>query len=1143
VTGPRALLLALLEGLSHRRLAVGAIAAATVVLAIVSLFQMPLQLLPEIRYPQIRIIGDLPGQTSRVIEESINEPMEAALEGVPGIVQLESRSGDGRAYLDLFFEPDYDLDRALRDVTQAAQRAQSQIPPEFPEPRIFAVSTMEDPVIQFAFGSTTHSVVDLRQRIRANLLPRLRSIPGVDAVYLGREEVSELVIEVDPLRQASSGVRLDALEGVLHRATDPAPSSAMRTPSFEGIGVLGANGWDAGWLNRQPVPVEGTAQAIPLHAIGSAHRAPSEESLRTRLDGSSAVLVTVHRSPHAHSLRLAREAREVVEDVASASAMEGILSTVLYDDSVVTRSAVQSVVVAAVGGAFLAMILLFFTLRNRRYVPLVAAVVGVSLASAVVVLHAMGMTLNLLTLAGLLLSVGLGLDYAIIYLDRLDRLREGRGELSGERGHMPAGAEASWSADRSESDRRMVLDSGPPAQPAPAHLQAMVDVAGPLLGALLTTMAAVLPFLLVEGLVALLFRPLIWTVVVAAIFSFLFAVVLLSTFSRLEEEDVKPTEATPARSASGAGGTGGDRGTQAEAEIEPSDQRVPDRDGGVLGKESRGWRWARKPLLTWGGTVALLALLLLGGRALPFEVLPVVDDGFVDIRITHPVGIPAGEMDRLTRDVEAQLLALEGTGALFTTVGGYFREGLPSFRPGTANFMVRVDTDGGDRPSSSWAADARAAIGELNVTELGVSITLPRIRGVQTRLSDADLLVVLTEDSGDLLALTEVETQVMEILQGVEGLADVERVRGGVSPRWMAQPREDVLAAYGVMPATLAQAMEYALEGRVLRQRMENGEPLALRVRYDRREAGGPQDLAGVRVPSVAGGNVRFGDLVEFRLIEEPTHIERREGQRVVRVAAQLDPAGPGPGAVGESVTRALQEAELPSGVSWWLEGELDALQETSRTFGIAMALALAMILTLLVVQYGSLSFALAGLISIPLSGAGTVILLGLLSRPLDAMVLAGLLIAVGIVANNVILVLSQAQESMRGVGDRTVAGQAGGEWRTSPAQSGTAVGVVGRKDDPGPAVGGMELEEALRTAARDRLRPITLTVLSTVLGMSPLLWGGAEVFGLLQPLAIALTGALLVSIPLACFLLPGLVLGMVRLWEGVGNRVRSREA
>ncbi|MCC6007513.1 MAG: efflux RND transporter permease subunit, partial [Rhodobacteraceae bacterium] len=94
-----------------------------VILAVVALSQMPLQLLPEIRYPQIRVISDIPGQTSRVIEESVNEPIEAALERTPGIVQMESRSGDGRSYIDLFFAPGYDLDRALRDATQAVQRA------------------------------------------------------------------------------------------------------------------------------------------------------------------------------------------------------------------------------------------------------------------------------------------------------------------------------------------------------------------------------------------------------------------------------------------------------------------------------------------------------------------------------------------------------------------------------------------------------------------------------------------------------------------------------------------------------------------------------------------------------------------------------------------------------------------------------------------------------------------------------------------------------------------------------------------------------------------------------------------------------------------------------------------------------------
>lgn len=280
--------------------------------------------------------------------------------------------------------------------------------------------------------------------------------------------------------------------------------------------------------------------------------------------------------------------------------------------------------------------------------------------------------------------------------------------------------------------------------------------------------------------------------------------------------------------------------------------------------------------------------------------------------------------------------------------------------------------------------------------------------------------------------------------------------------------------------------MDYALEGRVLRQRMQNGEPLVLRLRYDRRAAGGPQQLEQMRVPTVNGREVHLGDVVSFRLVEEPTHIERREGQRVIRVSGQLDPAGPGPGVVAERVSASMLDLGLPEGTSWWLEGEVEALEETRQTFGIALALALAMVLMLFVVQYESLSFAAAGLISILLSGTGTVLLLNLMGLPLNAMVLAGVLIAVGIVANSVILVLSQARDA--------------------------------RASD-----GALPLRDALQRAARDRFRPITLTVLSTVAGISPLLWGGAEVFGLLQPLAVALTGTLLLSIAVACLILPGL--------------------
>ncbi|TVR64690.1 MAG: efflux RND transporter permease subunit [Gemmatimonadales bacterium] len=1017
----QAILRRLLEAAAHRRLALGAVVAVVSILAVLSLLRMPVQLLPEIRYPQIRVISDLPGQTARVVEESVNEPIEAALGAVPGIIRLESRSGDGRSYLDLFFAPGADLDRALNDVTQAVQRARGQIPSGFPEPRVFAVSTLQEPALEIAVGSPALDVPEIRRRLRGTLLPRLRGVAGVEAVYMGREEIPELAVDVNPGRQVAAAIRLEDLESVLLDATRPPLSSALRAPGFEGVGVLGVEGWSPTWLAAQPVPARGGALSVPLGSVATVSRGPSEERLFTRLDGVPSVLLSIHRSPRGHALRVSNEVREVLAELEGTALFADLEATILFDDAVVTRSAVWSTATAVMGGALLAMLLLLVALGQRRYAPLVAVVVGAGLAAALVALSAAGQTLNLLTLAGLLLSVGLGLDYAIIYFDRLDRSEK---------------------------------DEGAP------HIRAMEEVAGPLLGALLTTLAAVLPFLLVEGMVALLFRPLIWTVVAAGIFSFLFALLILPAFARQ----------------TGAARTG-----------------EKERDS-IL----RHPRLAplRSPWGAWGGAVGLAVILVVGGRSLPFEVLPVVDDGFVDVRIVHPSGIPLAGMDRIARSMEEALRGVEGTAALSTTVGGYFREGLPAFRPASSDFMVRVGLGEGGVTSERWAREAREAAADMGIPGLQVTVTPPRIRGVQTRLADDDVIVVLSRDDGDLLALAELETPVVERLREVPGLTGVRRLRGGASPRWQGTPRLDRLTAVGMGPAGLEQAMAYALEGRVLAERMEGGEPLALRIRYDRRVAGGPDALASVPILAGETGSLRLADVVDFQLVEEPTHIERREGNRVVRVAGQLDPAGPGASEVARSVRNVLREADLPEGTRWWLEGEIDAIQETSRTFGVSLGLALLLVLAVLSVQYGSLAFAVAGVLTIPLTAAGAVALLAILGRPLDGMVLAGLLIAVGIVANNVILVLSEAAR-------------------------------MGALSGPGE---GLPLREALERAADSRLRPITLTVLSTALGMSPLLLGGVEVFGLLQPLAIALIGSLLLSIPVACLILPGIAASLAGL-------------
>ena len=1001
--------------LSNHRLPIAVVVVVIVAAAVVVLQRMPLQLLPEIRYPQIRVIGDYPGRTAGVIEESVNQPLEEAFAGLEGLLKMESRSGDGRSYVELFFQPGHDLDRGLQDTLQGVSRARASIPPEFPDPRVFSVGTTESPVMQVAFSSQRMSASDLRKRLRADVLPRLRNIRGVEAAFIARENNRELVVELDHEKMSAAGLVDADVEAILFSAMAPPVDGALRTTDFEGVGTLAATQWDVEEIGALPVkPRAPDARPVRLADIATIRRTSSDESLRVRLDGENAVLLTVHRSPRGNSVHMANQVREAVQRSVAASEMNGVKAEVLFDDSLVTTAAARSVGIAAAAGSLLAMVLITLGLRNRRSAPVVASIVLAGLAGSVIVLHAFGQSLNLLTMAGLLLSVGLGLDYAIIYFDRLERL-----------------------AGRNQGDA------------ATLSARAAASVAGPLVGAVVTTLGAILPFLFVDGLIALIFRPLILTVATASVLTFGFAMVILPAM-----------RARAPRAATG--------NLQAAAE-KPA---------------SRG----RRILHTSAAlAVAVLfgAALWLGPRTLPFEVLPVVDDGFIEARLVHPPGIAMDQLDALSRRIEGKFTETPGTRTVFATVGGYFREGMPAFRPGTVNFMVRVRTDDGFN-SLAWADDARDAVAALDIPDVRLSITTPRIRNVETRLADADVILVLTRTDGDLLALGEDEREALSRMEQVEGLTDVERLRTGVSPRWQIRPDREALALHGISENDLRGFVEYALEGRIVRQRIEHGEPLSLRLRH-RRDVPGPERVLQGRLPAPGGGSVHLGDAASFALVEEPTHIERREQQRVVRIAAALDPAGPSPEQVLKNLEASLAEAPFESQTSWWTEGEIEAIGETRRTFAIALGLALFFVFSWLLIQFRRASFAIATLVVLPLGGGGAFWLLMLMGRPIDAMVLAGLLIAIGITANNAILVLSQAEES----------------------------------EDMPDAFRKLPFVDRLREAGRLRLRPVVITTTSTVLGMSPLLFGGGGVAGMLQPLAIALIGSLLASIPLSCLVLP----------------------
>ncbi|TVR00643.1 MAG: efflux RND transporter permease subunit [Deltaproteobacteria bacterium] len=984
----------------QRRGAVLTLVLTLVVAGVLAASTMPVQLLPRIDYAQVRVIADLPGQSAEAIEVSLNAPLEEALAGVRGLRAMQSRSGDERSYIELFLQEGHDPQLALQEAMAAVQQAAPQLPAGMPLPRIFPVSTADEPALIVALRDGELPPWVLRERLRADLLPALRGVRGVAAIHVGRTEAREFHVDLDPQALALAGMSVSEVLALLRAEVGPPVHSTLRDRTIEVLGRHGAVRPDAERLRTMPLPLaDGTR--LPLQAVADVHPdALSEGRLPSRLDGRPAVLLEVMRDPGARSHEVAGAVRDQLSRWQERG--EDRAAVVLHDDAFLTEAALRGLGSAALAGGLLASLLLLLALRSVRHLPAVLLLLPGTLAFAVILLAWMGLGLDLMTLTGLLFTIGLGLDYLVIFADRLQRERERASEL-------PEGA--------APEDR------------------AFAAVAGPLLGALLTTLAAVLPFLLVQGPVAQLFAPMILSVVAASVASFLLAMLVLPAW--------------------------GDSGAARSEGLTPS----------ASGSTARALRTGIGALLLFLTPVGF-AVLVLGT---PIELLPAVDDGLVRVRVNVPAGQPLDEVDRTARRLEALLLELPDTEHVHTTVGGYVREGGASYRPGEINCFVRVTRQPMGDGAAAWVARARTALDELGLLHARTRWELPRIRGVRTSLEDDDVVLVLSHTDGDLGALREAAESLRRTLANVEGLGRFSLSRDGIGTRVVIEPREEALVAAGVSGGELHAVLRLAMEGETVGRWVERGEPRTLRVRFQRETAGRSTDIDTLPILATDTSIVGLGSLVQASWREEALHIERNEGLRVQRLRASRDGT-----ASADATLRALEgaigEAELDAAISLRVDGELVTIRDAMRTLLGALLLCMLGVLVVLHLQYGWLRAAFSAVLMLPLSAVGALALTALLGQPMGGLLLAGLLIAFGIIANGAILILSEAVER---------------------------------------AGHGRPHRDQVREAASSRLRPIVLTVLTTSLGLSPLLVVGGGVSDLLQPLALAVIGALLLSVPL----------------------------
>ncbi|KAA0874322.1 efflux RND transporter permease subunit [Nitrincola tapanii] len=993
------------------------IALAVVVLGLFSLGRLSVDLLPRLIYPEIRVSVTDPGVPALVMEDRVTRYLEEQLAITEDLISIQSSSELGRSVVDLSFPYGKDIDLALRDASTRLDRARRFLPDSIEQPVIFKRDPSQIPVLEYSISSNLMDAVELRTWADDVFAKWFINLPGVAAAEVGGGLEREVQIRPDPQRLAAVGLTLDDLVDALARGNRQDPAGRLRQPNQELAGRISGRFASVEELATLPIPI-GDGHSLMLAELAQVLDTHQEETLRIRANGVPGIKLSIQKQPEANTIQVANLVEQRLAWLQEQALIPPSIEILpVADQSIYVRQALNNSVLAVVSGALLAMSVVYLFLGNLRRTLIIGSAIPIAVMVTFVLMGLGGLTLNVMTLGGLALGVGMLVDNTIVMLENIYR-------------HQRKG-EASYD------------DAA----------QAAAEVNSAIVASTSTNLAAILPFLFVGGLVGLLFRELIMTITSAILASMVIALTLVPALS------ARVTQQRQGRF-----------------------RQIFDRGLNAL---RRLYVALIQRILRVRWPVPLIFVLALATSAPTFfspdqTFLPTLDDGQIQVRLVADTDITLEAMDQKVRRIEALFAEHRDVATVFTVAGGNVFGRSARETPNQATLTVQL------RPlksraltSQQWINQMNAEIRELQLAGVQVRMRQQGIRGIRTSTSDDDISVRI--QGPDLEVLDRLAREVQSRLRAVSGVQNIAYSSEEEALELDIRLDRQVAARLGVEVMDLSQALQYALEGRVVSEFFDQGRSVDIRLRLPREQVQDPQALEALLLFPRQTEPVYLHEVAEVSLIRAPGTIRRDSQMRIVEISANLM-SGAALGSVLQQIDQVLADLELPEGYSRYDGGAGQVLQEGQQMTSLLLLLALFLVFVVMAVQYESLRNPLVIILSVPFSAIGVASGLNALGMPLSMPVWLGMIMLAGIVVNNAIVMVEYIELER----DRGVARDA-----------------------------------AIVHAAALRLRPILMTTLTTVAGMLPLALGLGEGSEMLQPLAVAIVFGLSFSMLVGLILVP----------------------
>ena len=945
---------------------------------ILSFMRMEVQNDPDIEFPVVIVVIAQPGAAPTEIETQITQRIESAVRSLNGIESISSTAQEGNSQTIIQFQIGEDINQSVNEVKNAVDQARSELPDGILEPQVFKAETSSDPIAYFAVAADDMTLEQLSWFIDDTVAKRLLSVSGMAAVERGGGVNREILVTLDPLRMQSLGVTASQVNAALRQINvNAAGGKAEIAGSRQSVRVLG-NAKDAYELSQTDIPLGG-GRTIKLADFARVSDSYGEVTTAAKINGKPVVTFSIARARGASDVSVYDDA--VTEIGKLEKAHPGVHFTRLFTSVDYTKQQYESSIASMVEGAILAVIVVFFFLRDWRATVISAIAIPLSAIPAFWFMHTwLGFTLNGMSLLAMGLVAGVLVDDAIVEIENIVR-------------HMRMGKSA---------------------------YQASIDAADEIgLAVVATTFSIVAVFLpvgLMPGVAGQFFRNFGLTVVVSVLLSLavarmitpMVAAYFLKAFGHAEH----------------GGGVWMDRYMKVlhwsldTAKVGAYKARLAAVGTRLSLRRRMAARLRDHRLWMIGIGMGALALTVSLFAMIPMQFFPSVNSDFSQIRIEMVPGTTLKQTEQIADQVATivnrrpEVLAAlerisEGNARIFIT--------LKTDREKTSQQFERELT-----PLLQKIADARVTFQEMNQAGppggSGRPITV-MLSGSDPKLLEATAATVIEQMS----ALPEVVAPRVN--------ADMRR------PEIIIRPRMDLAASLGVTTASLSQTIRIATLGDIDQNAAkfslsDRQVPIRVRLSVDsRRDLSTLQNLP---VATSSGGSVPLSRVAEIDFGSGPVSIQRYNQQRRILIGADL-----APGVVSGDANAKIKELpmmkNLPTGVSNEAVGSDKFLQELLVNFGIALVSGVLLVFAVLVLLYHRFVSPLVNMGSLFLAPLGGLLLLLIAGQPISMPVFIGILMLFGIVAKNSILLIDFAIEEMRNGATKFAAIVEAGHKRAQP--------------------------------------------------------------------------------------------------------------